>query len=835
MEMASLPIADVLPTLHRVLAEGTSAVLQAPPGAGKTTGVPPSLLDAQWLTGKRILMLEPRRLAARAAARRIAANLGQAVGETVGFRIRGESRVGPRTRIEVVTEGILTRMLLEDPALDEVGIVLFDEFHERSIHADLGLALTLLGRTILRDDLRVLVMSATLDGAGVADLLGGAPIVTSSGRSHPVETRYLPPRPGVRLESATVSAIHTALDQTAGDILVFLPGAGEIRRVEAMLGRLSGTDVLPLHGNLPAEAQDHALRPPPRGRRKVVLATSIAETSLTIDGVRTVVDAGWSRVPRYSPRTGMSRLVTARVSLASADQRSGRAGRQGPGVCYRLWSEHQHGSLVPAARPEILEADLAPLALDLAAAGVSDPGELAWLDAPPAAAFSEARSLLGQLGALDPGATISAHGRAMSRLPLHPRLAHMVLKSLDLGDAATACDVAALLTERDVLGKGEGVPEADIRSRLDLLRGYGERASTDLEALRRARAEARRCRDSPLLRRGPRARAETPSVGALVALAYPDRIAQRRPDSPGRYLLRNGLGATLDPQSMTGEPYLAVAEVEGKQREGRILLAAPIALEEIDSLFGSELVSEDEVRWDAAAAMVTSRRRTRLGALVLRDAPIRDPDAELVTAALLQGIRESGLESLTWTTAARGIRSRVAFVRRLDPEWPDLSSAALAGRLEEWLGPLVGGMRRLGDVSQLDLASALEGMLGRERMRRLEALAPTHVTVPSGSRLPIDYGDPEAPFLAVRLQEVFGWSSTPMVGGGRVPVTLHLLSPAFRPVQVTRDLAGFWRGAYFEVRKDLKGRYPRHAWPDDPVTAEPTRRVKPRDRPGNSG
>ena len=828
-----LSITDVLPTLHSVLAEGVSAVLQAPPGAGKTTGVPPSLLHAPWLGDRRIVMLEPRRLAARAAARRMAANRGEQIGETVGFRVRGETRIGPRTRIEVVTEGILTRMVLADPALEDVAIVVFDEFHERSVHADLGLALTLHSRDVLREDLRVLVMSATLDGSAVAELLGGAPVVTSPGIAFPVETRHLPPRSGTRLEAGAAAAVRMALSDTVGDILVFLPGAGEIRRTEALLSDVAGADVLALHGNLPAEAQDRALRPSAPGRRKVVLATSIAETSLTIDGVRVVVDAGWSRVPRYAPRTGMSRLATVRVSLASADQRRGRAGRQAPGVCFRLWSEHQHRSLVPGTRPEILEADLAPLALDLAAAGVLDPNELAWLDPPPDAAFSQARSLLGQLGAVDSEGRISTHGRAMSRLALHPRLAHMVLKGLDLGDGGSACDLAALLSERDVLGRSDGVPEADIRTRLDVLRGRTERVAVDRDALRRVRAEAQSCRASPALRRARGAGEVSP--GVLLALAYPDRIAQERPGSRGRYLLRNGLGATLDPQSLTGERYLAVAAVEGREREGRILVAAPITLEELEDLFAPELVAEDEVGWDESGGMVTARRRTRLGAIVLRDAPLREADSELVTAALIAGIKVEGLGVLPWSPAARGIQSRTAFVRRLEPGWPDLSDDALLGRLQEWLGPWLGGMRRRADLGRVDLEAALEALLGRERQLMLEMYAPTHVTVPSGSRLPIDYGDPAAPFLAVRLQEVFGWEETPRLGGGRVPLTLHLLSPASRPVQVTRDLAGFWRGTYFEVRRDLKGRYPRHYWPDDPLVAEPTRRARPRGKPGNPG
>ena len=827
---APLPIEPALPALRAALAGATSAVLQAPPGAGKTTRVPLALLAEPWVAGARILMLEPRRLAARAAARRMADTLGEPVGETVGFRVRHESRIGPRTRIEVLTEGILTRMLLDDPALEGVGLVVFDEFHERSLHADLGLALTLYTRELLRPELRVLVMSATLDGEATSALLGGAPIVTSEGRSHHVEMRYRPPKADQRLEASVAAAVRDVVAQEAGDVLVFLPGAGEIRRTAALLGGLEA-DVIGLHGNLPSEAQDRALRPGSPGRRKVVLATSIAETSLTIEGVRVVVDSGWSRVPRYSPRTGMTRLATVRVSLASAEQRRGRAGRLGPGVCVRLWSEQQHLGLLPRHKPEILEADLAPLALDLACAGIAGPDELRWLDPPPAGALAEARSLLGQLGALDASGRVTPHGRAMTRRSLHPRLAHMVLKGLELGAGDEACDLAALLSERDVLQRHEGVPESDIRTRLDLLRGVLERADVDRDALRRARLEARSCRGSN------RRSSDSVGAGVLLALAYPDRVAQRRSGGAqgGRYLLRNGMGATLAPQPLAREEYLAVAAIEGTARDGRVLLAAPLSLVELERVFAGDIVVDETVAWDPGSRSVQARCRGRLGSLVLREGPARSPDPALVTAALLGGIRSLGLPCLPWTPAARSVQARVAFLRRLGEEWPDLSDEALEGTIEEWLGPALGGCRRLDDLARLDLAGLLADRVGRERMARLELLAPSHITVPSGSRLPLDYSAPDGPVLAVRLQEVFGWPEAPRVGGGRVPVTLHLLSPASRPVQVTRDLAGFWRSAYFEVRKDLKGRYPRHYWPEDPLAAAPTRRAKPRGRPGNRG
>ncbi len=829
--VSPLPIETALRPLRQALVAGVSAVLQAPPGAGKTTGVPPALLAQPWLAGRRIVMLEPRRLAARAAARRMAELLGEGVGETAGFRVRQETRVGARTCIEVVTEGVLTRMLIADPSLDGVGLLIFDEFHERSIHADLGLALSLHCRDLIREDLRILVMSATLDGTSTAALLGGAPVISCPGLSFPIETRYLPPRADMRPEAAAAAAARRVLVEEEGDLLVFLPGAGEIRRAEALLEGVAA-EVVPLHGNLGSEVQDRAIRPSPAGRRKVVLATSIAETSLTIEGVRVVVDSGWSRVPRYSPRSGMTRLATVRVSRASADQRRGRAGRTAPGICIRLWSEQDEQGFVPRHQPEILEADLTPLALDLAAMGVDQPGALRWLDPPPAGAFGEARTLLAQLGALDQAGRITPHGRALARRSLHPRLAHMVLRGLELGSGHEACDLAALLSERDVLRRREGVPEADISVRLDLLRGATERAGIDAEALRRARHEARSCRESGRTREPGR---PGPGVGTgvLLSLAYPDRVAQRRPGAEWKYLLRNGIGAALEPQPLGKEEYLAVAALEGARRESRILLAAPLTLEDLERHLAGDIVREELVQWDPDSKRVLARRRYRLGALVLRDGPARDPDPLRVTAALLAGIRQEGIAALPWTPAGRAIQARSAFLGRLEEGWPDLSDAALSASLEAWLGPLVGGVRDLGDLQRVDLAGALLERLGRERRAKLEMLAPTHLVVPSGARLPVDYADPDAPVLAVRLQEVFGWREAPRVGGGRVPVTLRLLSPASRPVQVTRDLAGFWRTTYYEVRKDLKGRYPRHHWPEDPLAAQPTRRAKPRGAPGN--
>jgi ATP-dependent helicase HrpB len=820
--LTELPIEPALPRLREALRASTAAVLQAPPGAGKTTRVPLALLEEPWLAGQRIALLEPRRLAARLAAGRMAELLGQAPGGTVGYRIRHDTRVGPRTRIEVVTEGVLTRMLLADPALEGFGLVIFDEFHERSIHADLGLALALQSRAYLRPELRLLVMSATLDGGPIAALLGGAPVVTSEGRSFPVETRYLSPRPGLRVEGAVAAAVREVLATESGDILAFLPGTGEIRRAAALLDDVAA-DVIPLHGTLPHELQDRAIRASPAGRRKVVLATSIAETSLTIDGVRVVVDGGQARVPRYSPRSGMARLVTVRVSRASADQRRGRAGRTAPGICYRLWAAQDEATLLPRSTPEILEADLTTLALDLADAGADAP-QLAWLDPPPAAALAEARALLTQLGALDGSGRITAHGRAMGRFGLHPRLAHMVLRGRELGAAGTACELAALLTERDLLRRTDA-PEADLGLRLELLRGTARRSDVDAEALRRARAEQRICRRQAGGPEGLRP-AEAVSAGLLAALAYPDRIAQRRPGEGGRFLLRNGQGAVLEGQALSREEYVVAAELDGQRRESRVYLAAAVSLDEIERHFANDIREETVLEWQEVSRSVVARRRRRLGALVLGEAALRHPDPAAVAAVLLEAVAREGVDRLPWSDAARRLRARAMFARTLEPDWPDLSDEALAAGLPEWLGPHLTGLRRMEEVQRLDLGELLGGLLGWQRRGMLDQLAPAAVEVPSGSRITVDYADPAAPVLAVRLQELFGLAETPRVGGGRVPLTLHLLSPARRPVQVTRDLAGFWRSTYFEVRKDLKGRYPKHPWPDDPLEAAPTRHTK---------
>jgi len=826
-------------------------------------------------------MLEPRRLAARAAARRMAATLGEPVGATVGFRVRGETRVGPRTRIEVVTEGVLTRMLQEDAALERAGAVLFDEFHERSLQADLGLALVLELQQVLRGDLRVLVMSATLDGARVAALLGRAgdgtpaPVVTSVGRAYPVEVSWRAQRPAAErgaAEAAVAATVRRALEAHDGDVLVFLPGAAEIRRAEEALAGAAlapGVHVRPLHGLLAPADQDAAIAPSAPGERKVVLATAIAETSLTIEGVRVVVDAGLARVPRFSPRTGMTHLDTVRVSRAGAEQRRGRAGRVAPGVCYRLWPEAEHAGLLAYAAPEILEADLAPLALELGAAGVRDPGTLLWLDPPPAAAYARARELLAQLDALTdagPDGRITAHGRRMAELGLHPRLAHMVLSApaaaagpLGAGEPAgaawAACALAALLAERDVVRGGPALPaEVDVELRLALLRPGPVPAAVHGATVDRAAVHRVRDDLAALLRRAgvradaARAAPSGDALGALVAAAYPDRVAQRRPGAPGRFLLRNGRGVTVpadDP--LARAPYLAVAELVGAatERESRVALAAAFTLERVEAEFATQIVREDDVAWDEAAEVVRARRVDRLGALVLRERPARDADPARIAAVLADvartrvGTDGSSLDALGPQRVATLLRPRVAFARHLAERgesaagragpWPDWSDTALARDLDAWLTPHLVGLKSWAEVQALDLGAILGASLTHPQRVALDALAPTHLVVPSGSRLPIDYTDPEAPTLAVRLQELFGLAETPRVGGGRVPVVLELLSPAHRPVQVTRDLAGFWRSSYFEVRREMRGRYPKHSWPDDPTTAVATARAKRRE------
>jgi len=833
-EVISLSIAPRLDDVVATLESARGVVLEAPPGAGKSTGVPLALLGADWLGRRKVLMLEPRRLAARAIAARMAALLGEPVGRTIGYRTRLDTRVSTDTRVEVVTEGVLTRMLQSDPALEEAGVVVFDEFHERSLNADLGLALALDARANLRPDLRLLVMSATLDTAPLAALLGGAPVISSAGRAWPVDTRHVAP-PDRRFPERTISrVVHQAIENDPGDVLVFLPGAGEIRRVQrALEDRPLPPEVTihPLFGDLPPAEQDAALAPAPSGRRKIVLATSIAETSLTIEGVRIVVDAGLARHARFDPVTGMSGLVTTRVSRAAADQRRGRAGRLSAGVCYRLWTEESKRGLEPATPPEILHADLAPLALDLAAWGVVDAAQLRFLDPPPPAHLDQARDLLRRLGGIDRACRITAHGREMSALGAHPRLAHMLIAGRSLGLAALACDLAAVLSERDLLRGAAARQDADIRSRIELLHERDGGASRDVDRGARERAARASRQWRRQLGIEDRERPDAAQAGLLLAHAYPDRIGWRRRD--GRYLLSGGRGAHFrEAQAVSQAELIVAAELDSGEREARIFLAAPISRQEVDERLRDSVEESEVVRWDPAEQAVVARRERRLGAILLGERRLERPDAGLMLQAMLEGIRQMGLQALPWSRAATSLRERAEFLQRHahegDPAWPASDDATLLGTLEAWLAPWLDGLQRRAHLDRIDLHAALAARFTHAQRTEIDRLAPTHVEVPSGSRIPIDYSDPGSPTASVRLQEVFGLTSTPRLAGGRVPLTLALLSPAGRPAQVTRDLESFWSRGYAEVRKELRGRYPKHYWPEDPLTATPTRRVRPR-------
>jgi len=840
--MISLPIDAVLPALRETLENRDEAVLEAPPGAGKTTRVPLALLDAPWLAGQTILMLEPRRLAARAAAERLASELGEKVGETVGYRIRLDSKVGPNTRIEVVTEGILTRRLQSDPALEGVGLLIFDEFHERSLDADLALALSLNGRELLRDDppLKILLMSATLEGERLSRLLDDAPVVSSEGRMHPVDIRWGRPfQPGEFIEPRVVDNVLLALAEQPGSVLVFLPGQAEIRRVHQSLQDALGErpDILlcPLHGELDLNAQRAAIDPPAKGLRKVVLATNIAETSLTIDGVRVVIDAGLARVPRFDPGSGMTRLDTQRISRASATQRAGRAGRLEPGVCYRLWSEAQHDQLAAHGSAEILQADLAGLALQLARWGVT-PDQLRWLDQPPAAAFSQAQDLLARLGAFKPGSrdNLGDHGQAMAELPAHPRIAHLLLRGQDLGLATMACDVAALLGERDIQ-RGGG---ADLHSRLALVSGENKASRSGQGGVQRARQLARQYRG--LLRGKPGAAVADPDhprwLGALLALAYPDRVAQQRREGGAEYRLANGRAALfVEVDALMKCPWLVIADLGSRQgqREERIYLAAEFEPALLGNVLAEQVERVDILDWDEREQVLRAERQLKVGELVLSREPLPGLDDEARARALIGLVRRKGLNLLTWTPELRQWQARVALLRQLDlgkegqSEWPDLGDEALLASLEDWLQPYLGKVSRLSHFAALDLSSILRNLLPWPLPQRLDEWAPAHLAVPSGSNIRLDYSE-NPPILAVRLQELFGLADTPRIAQGRQQVKLHLLSPARRPVQVTQDLANFWRTTYAEVKKDLKGRYPKHYWPDDPLVAEATARAKPR-------
>ena len=815
-----LPIDAVLDDLTSTLARSSTAVLVAPPGAGKTTRVPLALLDAGWAGKKKIIVLEPRRIAARAAAERMAQTLGEKVGETVGYRVRFGSKISRATRIEVVTEGIFTRQILDDPELCGVAAVLFDEFHERSLDADLGLALARDAQTGLREDLRILVMSATLDGARVAKLLGDCPVIASEGRAFPVDTRYLGRKPDVQIERQMAEAIATALRADSGSVLAFLPGAAEIRRTQNFLSeRVSdpNTEIVPLFGALDAGVQDRAISPPPKGQRKVVLATSIAETSLTIEGVRIVVDSGMARVPRYEPDIGLTRLETIRASRAAVDQRRGRAGRTEPGVCYRLWDEPQTASLEAYTRPEILSADLSSLVLDLAHWGAADPSALAFLDPPPLPALTEARALLRELNALDEADRITPEGNSLRALALPPRLARMIVDSHRLGSGDEAALIAAILTER-----GLGGDSADLDARLDNFRrdrsqrAQSARQLADRWAKQVAASEPFDVTDRSL------------STGLMLALAFPDRVARNRGN--GSFVLANGRGASVEQTSaLAKSPYIAVAELTGTAANGRILLAAPITQGEIEAQFADHIQTDDEITFDRAAMALRARRRKKLHAITLSEQTLAvSPSAE-TGRVLANGLVALGLDRLPWSKSLKQWRDRVMFLRAASPEdWPDLSDSALIETHADWLVPALFDKTSLANFSAGDLSDALMNLLPWEMRARLDREAPTHFEAPTGTSLPIDYEAEQGPTIAVRLQELFGLNVHPSIAKGKIPLVLELLSPAHRPVQVTRDLPGFWRGSYAAVRSDLRGRYPRHPWPEDPASAPPTRRVKPR-------
>ncbi|MDK9706905.1 MAG: ATP-dependent helicase HrpB [Desulforhopalus sp.] len=834
MPFSQLPIKAILGELQAALQKG-SAVLSAPPGSGKTTAVPLALLDEPWLDGRKILILEPRRLAARMAAARMAALLGEKVGQRVGYQIRFDRQISPETRIEVLTEGILTRRLQNDTGLEDVGLIIFDEFHERSIHADLALALCL-DLCLLRGDLRLLVMSATFETGAVAALLGGVPVVTGGGQSHEVRVDYLARPAGGRIAETTAAGILRVVAEEDGDILAFLPGTGEIREVQRRLAAeplCRGMIIVPLFGDLSQREQDRAILPDPAGQRRLILATSIAETSLTIEGIACVVDSGWSRRPRFEAKSGLTRLTTVRVSKAAAQQRAGRAGRLGPGYCLRLWTREEDHSLPPFQPPEIIAVDPAGLALELALWGARDPGELRWLDPPRQGAYQQAVQLLQSLGAINAAGRITETGRQIAALPVHPRLGHMLLMAGSLGQGPLACDLAAILAERDLVVR-DGTPgPAELRLRLQLLelwRKDGDaalrREGGDPETCRRIDRESKRWQGQLGCASGPR---HAEAIGNLLVYAYPDRLARQRPGQRERYLLAGGRGAFLPPgDHLVAAEYLVVPQLDAGRTEGRIFLAEAVDIDALRRHHPLLFTQSDEVYWDDAAARVMAVRRVNLGKIVVDEETLPDGgESEAISAALLTGIRRLGPACLPWDQESRQLQARVLFLRnwQQEGEWPDLSDEYLLEDLT-WLSPYLAGITRAAQLKRLNLREIFTTMLGWQKQQQLERDAPSSLTVASGSKIRIEYRIGEPPLLAVRLQEMFGLATTPAICGGRVPLLLHLLSPARRPIQVTADLAGFWQRGYPEVKKELKGRYPKHFWPDDPLTAEAVRGVK---------
>lgn len=832
-----LPIDPLLPEIANTLAEHPDVILQADPGAGKTTRVPLALLDQPWLHDQKILLVQPRRLAARAAALRLAEQLGEPVGQRVGYRVRLETRVSRHTRIEVVTGGVMVRMLQDNPGLEGIGLVILDEFHERTLDGDLSLVLARQGREWLREGppLKLLLMSATLEHQALSEQLDGAPVISSSGRSYPVEIVWSARRrTDEPIEPRVAALVSQALQQHHGSLLVFLPGLAEIRRTRELLTPLQAQhpdlQLLPLHGELPLEQQQQAILPPAPDQRKVVLATAIAETSLTIEGIEVVIDSGLSRQARFDPASGMTRLFTTRVSAASATQRAGRAGRLGPGTCYRLWSEEQHRQLEAQPGAEILQADLAPLALQLLHWGINDPAELAWPDPPPAAAFNQALDLLQHLQAIEATAPgqfrLTARGEQMARLPTHPRLAHMLLCGAEAGLLPLAADLAVLLTERDPLDSAS----VDISRRLDWLHAPGR--DPRRKRLQQLASQLRASGDRDGNSAQPVSDPKHPRwIGYLIACAYPDRIArQREPDSV-HYRLSQGRGVRLrEEDPLRRQEWLAVAALSGHQGQAsdRIRLASPLPVELFRHHLGELKQTEEMVAWDSHQDRLIAERQVRIGQLILSRTPLAETDPALRCQAILALIRREGLGLLNFTPEVERFRARVAFAATQDdPEtWPDLSDTALLDRLEDWLAPWLDGVTQREDLKRLDLLSILRSQLDWSRQQQLDRLAPERIQVPSGSSHRVDYSQ-FPPVLAVKLQEMFGCLETPTVGRG-VPLTLHLLSPAQRPLQVTSDLAGFWAGSYQAVKKEMKGRYPKHPWPDDPASAVPTRHSKRR-------
>lgn len=821
--LPDLPVTEALPALKHALDEKRRAVLVAPPGAGKTTLVPLALLDAPWLQDRRIVMLEPRRIAARAAARRMASLLGEEVGKTVGYAMRMESRQSATTRILVVTEGVMARVIVEDPELAGIGAILFDEFHERSLDGDFALALALDVASALREDLRMLVMSATLDGARVAALLGDAPVIESEGRSFPVDIRYRPRGADQRIEEAMAATIRETVAAETGSILAFLPGRAEIERsAERLEGRLpQNVDVVPLHGSLEGGAQDAAIRPAPAGRRKVVLATAIAETSITIDGVRVVIDSGLARLPLYEPATGLTRLTTTRASRASADQRAGRAGRTEPGIAIRLWRAEQTAALPSFTPPEITQADMASLLLDCAAFGVSDPRSLAFLDPPPEPALAEARALLQRLGAFDASGALTATGRAMRKLALPVRLAAMALGGAGHGqDAARrAAELAMLVTER-----GLGGNAVDLEQRHEHFRAGKGRREAQARAMAANLAE-RACKAVPQTGDG-----DMLSLAALLAIAWPDRMAMQR-GGPGRFVLANGRGGVLDPaERLAASPFVVVAEMQGMAANARILSAVALEEAELRAIAADRIETVEEASFDKQTGALKARRIERLGALTLSSKPLPAPKGPDAAQLLLTAIREAGVQVLPWGKEATGMRARLAWLHAtLGDPWPAMDDVALADTLDDWLAPYLGDAASLAALTDGRLKEALLARVPWDRQCDIARLAPSHFDAPSGSHVPIRYAA-DGPVLAIRVQELFGLDRHPAIADGKIPLTLELLSPAHRPIQTTRDLPGFWTGSWADVRADMRGRYPKHEWPDDPANATATNRAKPRKR-----